>query len=892
MAELRTTEDLVVWPESSTDAESFGGKAKALNELTRAGLPVPEWCVLLPAAFDCSLTNEQREGLGTATPEQVRDLLSELSPGEEVLRQLEGVRERLCLGGGLLAVRSSARGEDSEERSFAGQLESFLCVKGALLAKRVADVWRSGFSRRILAYRAEVGLSGSPPAPAVLIQRMVQADVSGVAFSADPVSGRRDVGVISSVWGLGEALVSGAVNADTWRVDHEGKILEERLGHKHEAHRFEAGSVRVVPLDQAQAAQATLAPQDLARVARLARQAEELFGSPQDTEWALEAGQLYLLQSRPITTLAASPARAGQRTIWDCSNIAENYSGVTTPLTFSFARHVYAIVYRKFCLLMGAPEDVVRELDPHLESMIGLIRGRMYYNLLNWYRFLSVLPGFKANRQFLEHLLGVRELPEDILDEIQDPDLTERALDAVHFAVSSVKTLLNFATLDRQITEFREVLRVHLGDDLPDLSGHSPHELVAYYRSLARPLTEQCGVPALNDHSVMVSVGALRKLLVDWVGEDAVSLEGVLLSGGAETISGRLAQRLRQIAHVARSRADVVKVFCEGTLEEAQSELSQWAELDELCQSYLHDFGDRIMGELKLESPTLHDDPLPLLRAIGGCALEHAGGTSAPREQEARRREEAEARVERALAGHPVRLQIYNWILETARNRLGQRELLRYDRTRIFARVRQVMLELGARLTESGTLDDPHDVLYLQVNELLDYVDGCAVTTDLQGLVTLRQREFQSYREGPSPPTRFETWGPVYMADVPSEASEPPPGEELNGLGCCQGVVRGPVKIVRDPTSAQVQPGDIVVAEHTDPGWVLVFPVARGLLVERGNLLSHAAILARELGLPTVVCLPGLTRWLRDGDVVELDGGTGRVTKVDLCPGDAGDPAR
>lgn len=884
MSELGESTTLVVWPECSSGVGSLGGKAKALSALSRAGLPVPEWCVLLPDAFDASLEPTQRQRLTSAPPDEVRELLAGLLPGGRVLRALAGVLERLCPGGELLAVRSSARDEDSAERSFAGQLESFLAVTGEDLPERIASVWRSGFSERIFAYRGSVGLRGLPPAPAVLIQRMLKPEVSGVAFSADPISGRLDVTVVSSVWGLGEALVSGAVDADTWRVDREGQVLEERLGNKHLAHRLEEGALRVVALEPDEASRSTLSADELAQVVDLARRAEQLFQSPQDIEWAFEAGRLYLLQSRPITTLEESAPREGQRTIWDCSNIAENYSGVTTPLTFSFARHVYSVVYRKFCLLMGAPEDVVRDLDPHLESMIGLVRGRMYYNLLNWYRFLSVLPGFKANREFLEHLLGVRELPEPILEEIHDPNLTERALDAVHFAASSVKTLLNFATLDSQISGFREVLGEQIGSEVPDLSMKCPHQLVAYYRSLARPVTELAGVPALNDHSVMVSVGALRKLLADWGGEEAAQLEGVLLSGGEETISGRLANRLRELAILASARGEVVSVLCSGTLEQARAELAEWAELDELLKAYLLEFGDRFMGELKLESPPLHEDPLPLLRAIGNCARDLKRGERNQREQEAKRCQEAEAEVERALANHPIRQQLFRWVLGVARNRLGQRELLRYDRARIFARVRQVMLELGKRLVESRTLDDPRDVLYLKVNELLDYVDGSAVTSNLRGLVSLRRREFQGYREGPAPPTRFETWGPVYLADLESAPSEPPPGEELTGLGCCQGVVRGRVKVVRDPTSAQVEPGDIVVAEHTDPGWVLVFPIASGLLVERGNLLSHAAILARELGLPTVVCLPGLTRWLNDGDIVELDGGTGRVTKLEAGP--------
>jgi rifampicin phosphotransferase len=880
-----TGQDLVVWPEDTLlpDAqlgpERLGGKAYALGELSRRELPVPEWCLLLPEAFDRSLAPSQREALGGASAEEIRDLLAELMPSAEVRAALQAAARRLCPVGGRLAVRSSARGEDGADRSFAGQLESYLGVAPEQLCARVVDVWRSGFSSRLLAYRAEVGAPGPPPAPAVLIQRMVSPEAAGVAFSADPVSGRRELSVVSSVWGLGESLVSGEVDADTWKVDAEGEIQEAHTGHKHLARRLVEGEVRVEALEEEIANQASLRAEDVRRVVDLARRAEATFGLPQDTEWALEGGELFLLQSRPITTLKGTEG-PGQRVLWDCSNIAENYSGVTTPLTFSFARHVYSVVYREFCLLMGAPEDVVADLAPHLESMIGLVQGRMYYNLLNWYRFLSVLPGFKANREFLEHLLGVEALPADLLPEVEDAELQERALDAVHFATSSAKTILNFATLDQQIETFRSVLGVHIGSEAPDLSSYDLQALRSYYRSLERPLTELCGVPALNDHSVMVSVGALRKLLIEWIDDAGASLEGALLSSGEETISGRLARRLREVAALARTREDVVEALTAAPLDVIEAELAAWPALSDLVSRYLHDFGDRFMGELKLESPSLREDPLPLLRAIGNCAKGITADASLTPPETARQ-EEAEARVAAALEGHPVRSRVFHWVLEVARERLAWRELLRYDRARIFARVRQIMFEFGARLVEASALKQRQDVLYLQVKELLDYVDGCAVSADLEAIVEIRRAEFQRYREAPPPPTRFESVGPVYLADLGTGAYEAPEGESLRGLGCSQGVVRGRVRVVRDPSQADVRPGEIVVAEHTDPGWVLVFPIAAGLLVERGNLLSHAAILARELGLPTVVCLPGLTRWLADGDLVELDGEKGSVVKLE-----------
>ncbi len=195
----------------------------------------------------------------------------------------------------------------------------------------------------------------------------------------------------------------------------------------------------------------------------------------------------------------------------------------------------------------------------------------------------------------------------------------------------------------------------------------------------------------------------------------------------------------------------------------------------------------------------------------------------------------------------------------------------------------RIFLEIGRRLPAVERLDERRDIFYLQVDEVLAFVDGRTTTTDLRALAALRKREFAAYAEGPPPDDRFETRGAVHVGNSfrhVATAAASQSGDERSGLGCCPGIVRGPVRIVTDPTTATLDRRAILVAEHTDPGWIMVFPSARGVLVERGSLLSHAAIVARELGIPAVVSLPGLTRWLKDDDWVEMDGSTGVVRRI------------
>jgi len=221
-------------------------------------------------------------------------------------------------------------------------------------------------------------------------------------------------------------------------------------------------------------------------------------------------------------------------------------------------------------------------------------------------------------------------------------------------------------------------------------------------------------------------------------------------------------------------------------------------------------------------------------------------------------------------------------MLRNARARIRDRENLRLERTRLFGRVRRIFVELGKRLHAAGALDAPSDVFFLRVDEVLAFVEGRAVTTNLRGLVAIRRDEQAGYAALPAPESRFETRGLVYVGHEfrGANRAEWPGGQERHGTGCSPGVVRGVVQVVADPRAADLRPGSILVAEHTDPGWVMAFPSALGILVERGSLLSHAAIVARELGIPAVVSLPGLTRWLRDGDIVELDGASGAVRRI------------
>lgn len=825
------------WPEDDAPVAVVGGKAAALARLVRAGFDVPAFFVVAADAGP--------------VPAEIHAALARLAPG-----------------GGHVAVRSSAADEDGAGHSFAGQFASFLNVEATDVPARVADVRASAGADRVIAYRRERGLDGPAPTPAAIVQRMLVPEAAGVAFSSDPVSGRRGVQVVAAVPGLGEALVSGEAEGDAYEVARDGAVLVRRL-------RQDASS-RVLTDAQVTA------------IAALARRAADRFGRAQDIEWAIEGGRLWLLQARPITTLTAVPDPDGARRIFDNSNIAESYGGITTPLTFSFARTVYAEVYRQFCVLLAVPRPLVDDRRSTFENMLGLVRGRVYYNLISWYRVLAMLPGYSVNRRFMEQMMGVREpMPDEVLAGEPVASRADRWRDGLRLARSMAGLVLALVRLPRQIDRFYARLNTALGTPV-DLASMRLDELTAHYRTLERQLLTRWDAPLVNDFFAMIFYGVLRTLCAKWAGDAGGSLQNDLVSGEGGIVSAEPAQRVQQLARLAAVDTLFVSQLRSGSLLDIQQALAapSLTDLRREYDAYLTTFSDRCLDELKLETPTLADDPLMLLRTIGELAERARTSAAAPASSRVAvsARARAEARFFSAVRGRPLRRLVAGYVLRQARARVKARENLRFERTRVFGRVRRIVVEAGRRLAAEGLLNAPADVFYLQIDEILGIVEATVTTSRLAALADVRRREYDAYRAMPAPADRFETRGAVWIGhdfQAPKPAEAPLGGESRRGIGCSPGIVEGRARLIRDPRHATIGAGDILVAERTDPGWILLFPMSAAVVVERGSVLSHAAIVSRELGLPSVVSVPGVMTWLADGDRIRVNGTTGLVERLE-----------
>lgn len=815
---------------SSSEAGSAavaGGKAAALSALVAKGFDVPPFLVLTGGAF----------GEKALEPEI----------GQEVQRRLGEI------GSGPFAVRSSGREEDGAHHSHAGQFLSLLDIPAAKVASAAWKVWMSGAAASVAEYRLTRGLDPNGGKPAVIIQRMAKARAAGVCFTADPVSGRRDRVTISATEGLGDRLVGG-------EIDGQGFLLDKA-----------SGAVIERPADAP-----VLDDADLAKLHDLARRVEAAQGSPQDIEWAFEGERLFLLQSRPITTpLRDAPHPDDKVTIFDNSNIVESYPGLVSPLTYSFAQYAYARVYRMFVGLVGVPPATIRAHASVFDNMLGRVEGRVYYNLINWYRALALLPGFASNRAHMETMMGVgAPLPVEIADRLAPPAPggLGRLLDRARVGKMAALLLTRAAILPLTKRSFFRRLERAVATTPEQIGAMPLSELAAEYRRIEADLLDRWDAPLINDFLCMIAFGASRKLMQRWGEEGALELHNAVMIGQGDIVSAQPAQRIARMGALARGDQALIARLCAAD----RALVSEPGPLGDELRAYLAKFGDRCTEELKLESITLHEDPTQLMLAVAAAAQ---GEAPAPRVHG-----DAGEALDELFGASRFKRRLAGLALGYAKARVRDRENLRFERTRIFGHARRVLLAIGRQLHANGVLDDPRDVFLLTIQEALGAIEGFAVTSDLRGLAALRRREMEDAAARPDPPERVTIHGAAAIArDLKPETQghQPDDSRERTATGCSAGVVRGVARVISDPRRESLAKGEILVSRHTDPGWIAVFSNAAAMVVERGSLLSHSAIVAREMGIPCVVGLKDATRWIAAGETIEVDGRAGVVRKID-----------
>ncbi len=820
----------------------IGGKAYNLVHLQDTGANVPEFLVLPSELFRSFLGDrleEYRALLSDYTADSRSDILGLIDSCDFSAELRSEINDRLTALFGadaLFSVRSSAADEDGEHFSFAGMMESYLNVSGTddILAA-VKKCYLSCFSGRIMEYRANNGLITPEISVAVIIQRMVQADCSGVIFTSDPRTNDPDEMLISVVAGLGESLVSGEADSTDYIVACTGEILS-RGG-------------------------AMLTDELVLKLYEAAAAIEKSYTPRRgcDIEFCIKDGEVHILQCRLITTYSHID-KDKFRTVLDNSNIIESYSGVTTPLTFTFAREVYAKIYRQTLRSFYVSEESIESIADDLDNMLNFYENKIYYRLNGWYKMTALYPGYQKNKQYMENMMGVKTT-------IHESKVGAKTR-LVRIYASLIRKLLRMKKDSRIFIErFNKVTAPYYGKDF---EGMTNSEVLGIYDALESEILDDFITPIANDMGAMVFYGKLteqlKKKSVD--GYEGLISSCISRQGNVESAE-QTASVLRIVEEIKRSE-ELTALFSSDN-DSIKARLGGKEPVFRMIEEYIYRYGARTMEELKLETVTLFEDPSFLFDTIRGylrCdTLPEYGG--AP-----------DADAEKELLSHfgVFKRPFIALLLRVTKFFIRNRESLRLRRTYIYSVVRSIYLRIGRNHEADGTLLSLRDIFFLTKPEITALVRGYGDSSEvLREKVVTRRAEYEENKSRPIYERMY------FYGDVSEENMVPIYSrQEVSADGVLRGVagggevVEGVVKLVEDPTGADVD-GYILMAKRTDPGWTVLFPMAKAIIIERGSVLSHSAVVAREMGITLVAGIRGLTNTVKDGMTVRVDGINGTV---------------
>jgi pyruvate,water dikinase len=867
-----------------------GGKAANLGELIRAGLPVPPGVCVTTEAYRqvAGSAPINLDALSLAAPEEVKPLA--LQAREALLATpvppavAQAIREAYTRLGANppVAVRSSATAEDLPYASFAGQQDTYLHIIGPdAVLDAVRRCWASLWTDRAVVYRSTNGMDHRAVRLAVVVQRMVAAQVAGVLFTANPVTGRRRQAVIDASPGLGEAVVSGAVNPDHFVVNTDtGEIVERRLGDK----RFE---VRSLPgggtehVERAAGADHACVTDDQIRaLAALGDRVEAHYGAPQDTEWAIDAGgSLWLTQARPITTLFPLPLSKAAQTpkqnaddlrVYFCFSLAQGLNRPITPMGLAGFRVFGSAAARLFGIRVDNPLDgppVYAEAGQRLfVDITSTLRGRVGRVLLP-----SVFDVMEArSAAVLRHLL-------------EDPRLSVATKSRLPFVRRVLRIAFKYGVPLRVV---QALMRPESAHARADRIGAELTRRLTRPRSASATERLDFAERALAQEMIPLAPGLMPMAAA---GLAMIPLAGKLL--GDDASSGDLATMLRGLPHNVTTEMDLAlwelasairkdEMAAKALRTQPPAELSREfhrGTLPPVAQrglaEFLSRYGHRAVAEIDLGMPRWSDDPSHILGVVANY-LRLDKPDQAPNAVFARGAAEAEAMIEtlvgRARRRGRLRARLVRFALGRARQLAGLREIPKYYLVVVLAAVRRELSAVGVELARSGKMEAAEDIFFLNLVEARAALRG----TDMRSLVEERRQVYEAELRRSHIPR-------VLLSDgTEAEAHFTVPGQAagLSGTPASPGTVTATARVILDPVGAHLEPGEILVAPSTDPGWTPLFLTAGGLVMEMGGSNSHGAVVAREYGIPAVVGVAEATVRITTGQRITVDGVAGTIT--------------
>jgi phosphoenolpyruvate synthase/pyruvate phosphate dikinase len=844
-----------------TQVALVGGKGARLGELSRIeGVRVPPGFCVTTDAFQRILAEapsieDRLDRLDRLAPDDrtaIRTLSAEIRRAVEataIPKDLESAITRRLDGQAAYAVRSSATTEDLPSASFAGQHDSYLNIVGpAAILFHVSGSWASLFTERAVTYRLRHGLAHRNVRMAVVVQRMVFPDAAGILFTADPLTSNRKVASVEASFGLGEALVSGLVNPDVYKV-RDGEVIANEVATKQLAIQASPSSgTHEQTIEPEQQERPALTDGQVVRLSQLGRRIEAHFGRPQDIEWCLVDDRFEIVQSRPITTLFPIPAADDE------------------------ANHVYVSVGHQQMMT-----DPMKPLGLSVHQLIALPRmyeaaGRLFVDVAG--RLAS--PTTRATT--LQALGKSDPLIGDALQTILErgdfiPSLPDDGpggpppggapvpieTDPAIVAGLIGRNQASIAALERDIrTKSGTALLDFILDDIQELK-----------RLLFDPLSHQVIMAGME------ATWWLNEFSETWLGE--TNAADTLTLSAAGNITSEMGLALLEVADVIRPYPEVVAF-----LEHVQDEdfLDQLAELPggpqarDSIQAYLDRYGMRCVGEIDITRPRWRERPSTLVPLLVGNIKNFEPGAGQQRFEQGRQQaweaaQELLARV-RALPDGEQKAEDAKRMIDRVRTFIGYREYPKYGIVSRHLIYKQSLLLEADRLVRAGVLAEQEDIFYLTFQELGDVVRTNEADDQL---ISQRKHAFRSY-QALTPPRVLTSEGEVIAG---AYGRDDAPAGALIGLAVSGGTVEGRARVILDITEADLKAGDILVTAYTDPSWSPLFVAIAGLVTEVGGLMTHGAVIAREYGLPAVVGVEQATRLIRDGQRIRVHGTDGYV---------------
>ncbi|MFI6580854.1 rifamycin-inactivating phosphotransferase [Embleya sp. NPDC050493] len=849
-----------------TQVAVVGGKGAHLGELSRIeGVGVPDgFCVTTdafrrimaeaPSIDDrldrlSRLNPDEREAIGALSAQIRRTIEGIAIPGDvaaAITRALAGLGEQAGC-----AVRSSATAEDLPTASFAGQQDTYLNVVGpTAILRHVSRCWASLFTERAVIYRLRNGIDHRTVRMAVVVQRMVFPHAAGILFTADPVTGNRKVATVDAGFGLGEALVSGLVNPDVFKV-RDGEIVAKAIAAKQRAvHALPAGGTQEVAIDAQRQEQPALTDAQVVRLVELGRRIEAHFGRPQDIEWCLVDDAFRIVQSRPITTLFPVPVtETGDREnhVYVSVGHGQMMTDPMKPLGLSMWRltamvpmheaggRLFVDVTRRLASPVSRAGllDVIGRSDPLIRDALETVLDRD--------DFVPSLPDAGPGGPPAGGASAPTEADPAIVTE-----LIERSRASIAALERDIRTKTGPALFDFLLEAFEEHKRV-LGDPL-------------------------------NLRAIMAAMEAtwwLNDKLWEWLGEKNAA--DTLTLSAPDNITSQMGLALLDVADVIRPRPEVV-AFLRGVRDEnfldELAKIEGGTEARDAIEGYLDRYGMRCVGEIDITRPRWRERPDTLVPVILDNVRNFEPGAAERRFEQGRRKarqkeQEVLSRL-RALPDGDRKAGETKRMIDRVRSFIGYREYPKYGIISRYFVYKQALLGEAERLVQAGVLAEKEDVFYLTFQELHDVVRSNRVD---DRLIRRRKDAFRSYH-ALTPPRVLTSDGEAVTGayrrdDVPAGA--------LVGLAVSAGTIEGRARVILDMAEADLEAGDILVTPFTDPSWSPLFVGIAGLVTEVGGLMTHGAVIAREYGLPAVVGVEQATRLIRDGQRIRVHGTEGYV---------------